>query len=266
MVLSTMVLSATAVASEHRERADDADGSVGRVSKTSFMMIYLCLCLGSKFNVSSFSSSSDNLMPSMPDLLRADAAWPFLQGDQVLATDEATTAQDFQVPVPVVSDHPLHAAILSGSMKQLRAAMETYDDVDVVSKNKTPLMLASSLGHVEILDYLLGQGADVFAEDDDGNTGLHLACQAGHVHATYILLTAGADLDFPNNANQTPEDLAMPHLQELLDTNGVIDEAIVRAWDRQYKTHRFLVPSAITKARRTRYARFLRLAAITEEP
>ncbi|KAF0740512.1 hypothetical protein Ae201684P_017066 [Aphanomyces euteiches] len=249
MVLSILVLS---------EAAKTHDGGAAvRVSKTSFIMIYFCLCLGSKYYIA--NQPGNVLQGLLPD--SRDNA-PFIPMEIAPSINLNTLV----LPKSLVTHHPIHAAILAGSLDMTQAALDTFADVDVMSKQKTPLMLAATLGRVDIMEYLLDQGADVFAENDEGNTALHFACDAGHVYATYVLLTAGADLDLPNQARKTPEDVAMAHLQDLLDTNGVIDEAIVRAWDRHYKAYGFTIPTSVLKQRRKRYGRFLHnLSMIPEQ-
>ncbi|ETV91773.1 hypothetical protein H310_13830 [Aphanomyces invadans] len=258
MVLTSLVQAAAITQASDMDAATSSNHA--RVSKMSFMMIYLCLCLGSKFYVSKSSSTGLVTSSEMYDETNLPI---FLQAMPPQLTPE--DAQRF-LALPEATEHPLHAAIRSGSLYMTQLAQETFAEVDVLSKEqRTPLMLAAELGHADILAYLLDQGADVFAEDAAGNTALHAACEAGHVYATYILLTAGADLDLPNNKMQTPDDVAMPHLQDLLYTNGVIGEEVVRAWDRQFKTHGFIVPVAVVSRRRKRYARFFNLAAVVEE-
>lgn len=54
---------------------------------------------------------------------------------------------------------------------------------------------AARHGHVDTLQRLLGQGADVDARDGHGQTALQLAALAGHVESVRLLISHGADLD-----------------------------------------------------------------------
>lgn len=50
----------------------------------------------------------------------------------------------------------------------------------------TPLMEASSAGHIEIIELLIRHGADVNAQSSTGNTPLMYACAGGHVEAVKV--------------------------------------------------------------------------------
>ena len=48
--------------------------------------------------------------------------------------------------------------------------------MDIKTDNEsTPLMLAAHHGNLKIVKLLVTEGADINAQDDDGNTSLHLA-------------------------------------------------------------------------------------------
>ncbi|XP_067011890.2 E3 ubiquitin-protein ligase MIB2 [Anabrus simplex] len=71
----------------------------------------------------------------------------------------------------------LHLACLNGH----RAVAETLlaqgqAEVDLRNNRKqTPLLLAVSQGHCSVIELVVSMNADVHAEDEDGDTGLHLA-------------------------------------------------------------------------------------------
>jgi len=63
----------------------------------------------------------------------------------------------------------------------------------------TPLIAASSEGHVEIIKLLLGQsGIDVNVKDKDGTNSLMAASARGHADAVELLLKAGASVNEQN--------------------------------------------------------------------
>lgn len=51
----------------------------------------------------------------------------------------------------------------------------------------TPLICASAAGHLDIVAFLLRNGADVFVKDDQGNTALASAQNAGHSNIIDLL-------------------------------------------------------------------------------
>ena len=70
--------------------------------------------------------------------------------------------------------------------------------------NETPLHVASRRGHADIVQLLLGHGADGKAQDDIGRTPLHLSSQDGQVEAAQILLEHGADTEARDNQDASP--------------------------------------------------------------
>ena len=56
-----------------------------------------------------------------------------------------------------------------------------------LKKQMTPLMQAASRGHSTIVSLLLRHGADVYKQNDEGETALHLACYHGHVDVCDLL-------------------------------------------------------------------------------
>ena len=69
-------------------------------------------------------------------------------------------------------------------------------DVNANGKNGyTALMLASFKGCLEIIEYLVGKGADVNAKNgNNGNTALIMASKQGHHEILKYLLENGAEV------------------------------------------------------------------------
>jgi ankyrin repeat protein len=55
---------------------------------------------------------------------------------------------------------------------------------------------------------LIERGADVTAQNNDGETPLHLALQRGQVDVARMLIERGADVTAQNNDGETPLHLA----------------------------------------------------------
>lgn len=105
----------------------------------------------------------------------------------------------------------------------------------------TALHWAASSGHVQVLELLLDQGADVNArawprapeEGDDWNgygTPLHLAARRGRAAAVAFLLRRGAEVDARTTTGHTPLGLAAarcdPEIVALLLANGARPDAL----------------------------------------
>ena len=90
-----------------------------------------------------------------------------------------------------------------------RDTLSKCTSTDTLSKC-TPLIVASSEGHVDIVRELLRAGADIHNKDSVlGRTALHYACNSGHILVVQLLLDRGSPLNEPDDYdNQTPLILA----------------------------------------------------------
>jgi hypothetical protein len=78
-------------------------------------------------------------------------------------------------------------------------------DVDVRSyKSLTPLQLAVTHGHSDVVSTLLAAGANLEAADSWGASSLHVAAQYGHHAVVQQLLAAGANLEATTADGCTP--------------------------------------------------------------
>lgn len=65
-------------------------------------------------------------------------------------------------------------------------------------------MLASNDGYLEIVRMMIGNGADVNAENNDGDTSLIMAFKNGHLEVAQLLIEKGADINAKGSDEQTP--------------------------------------------------------------
>ena len=96
-----------------------------------------------------------------------------------------------------------------GDLNQLRSIIEMLNpsliDNQVCGvEGQTPLMIAASHGHVEIVKALLTARADPNADDQLGDTALHYAALGGKVETARVLINAGARVDRVNTSIETP--------------------------------------------------------------
>ena len=130
-------------------------------------------------------------------------------------------------PDEVNSVTELHVASMFGLQNAAREILDSGEvEVDAVTHiGNTALIRAASLGHVELVRMLLGEGADptkanwygtslhcaaeagqceaikellktgmnIDTKDDFGRAALHCAAQEGHISAVHVLLEYGAD-------------------------------------------------------------------------
>lgn len=73
----------------------------------------------------------------------------------------------------------------------------------------TPLMFAAKSGDCDVIKALVGQGAQVDAQDAKGWTALGFSIFAGHLQAVATLIELGANLEQANDLGVTPLELAV---------------------------------------------------------
>uniref|UniRef100_A0A4W5NT69 Uncharacterized protein n=1 Tax=Hucho hucho TaxID=62062 RepID=A0A4W5NT69_9TELE len=72
----------------------------------------------------------------------------------------------------------------------------------------TPLFAAAQTGHVEVLNFLITNGADINSQANDGATPLYEACKNGHGEIVELLLSQKADANKPTKAGLLPIHIA----------------------------------------------------------
>ena len=81
------------------------------------------------------------------------------------------------------------------------------EDTKVINKYRhasSTLIEASRLGYLEVVQSLIGRGADVNKSDNYGYTPLHVASLMRHLEVVRALLAAGADVNKSDNRGNTP--------------------------------------------------------------
>ena len=91
------------------------------------------------------------------------------------------------------------------------------------SNHETALHIAARVGHEEVVDALLREGADPNATNIHGDAPLHCACNRGHTRTIQRLLRGGARIDMCNGTGSTPCDaMQAGWLLPKLVTSGVL--------------------------------------------
>ena len=74
-------------------------------------------------------------------------------------------------------------------------------------ENLYPIHWAADRGNADMVHILLKYGADVNAQDIDGQTALHYACSVGSDSVIQILLKSSADKKISDNEGLKPDDV-----------------------------------------------------------
>ena len=121
---------------------------------------------------------------------------------------------------------PVFAAAAAGDLATVKAAIEKDNSLLNATEwdDATLLHLAVGQNHKELVEYLLGQGANVSAVTKSRLTPLHMAAQNANITIAVILLTHGAKINAVDSNGWTPLDRAEkwhhPLTSQFLKKNG----------------------------------------------
>ncbi len=104
----------------------------------------------------------------------------------------------------------IHDAAKSGDLAQVqRLVVDGADVNEKAVRDETPIMIATLVGHGEIVNYLLQRGANIDARNASGLSSLHAAAYGGHTDIVKLLVAKGANVnDASNRFGVTPLHLA----------------------------------------------------------
>ena len=98
--------------------------------------------------------------------------------------------------VPLEQQFPLHAAAVTGDVKQIEQAIGQYVDSSLGFDGCTPLVLAAREGKLDAVKLLVGLKANVNNKSStQGIFALSTAAHAGHTEVVEFLLDCKADID-----------------------------------------------------------------------
>ncbi len=105
------------------------------------------------------------------------------------------------------------------------------------NRNCTLLHFAANGGHMELVRYLLSEGADINAQDLDGDTPLHWVTYKPKPAVAEILIKNGADLNIKNRNRRTPIFVAVRDVRNIelvrlfLSNNANLNITDIEGWN-----------------------------------
>ena len=112
----------------------------------------------------------------------------------------------------LAGETPLMMAAYNGSY-DLVTYLVTQRSVEVNHPGWSALHYASTNGHLEIVRFLLDNGAYVDPESPNGTTALMMAARGGHIQIVKLLIDRGANISISNQLNLTAIDFAIANNQ-----------------------------------------------------
>ncbi|VEN57461.1 unnamed protein product [Callosobruchus maculatus] len=143
--------------------------------------------------------ASENVLKLLQD--------PPTNGTTLTTCASAATSCITAVANPDTECRLLEAA-KSGDLEQVRRLVAAHPHSvncrDLDGRHSTPLHFAAGYNRVAVVEFLLGQGADVHAKDKGGLVPLHNACSYGHYEVTELLVKHGASVNVADLWKFTP--------------------------------------------------------------
>ncbi len=142
--------------------------------------------------------------------LNQDQPYAFTRDELVRMLDEVLGATERAAsrtapPSEGERDADLHETIIRGDLQTVRALIEAGADLNVrePSAGSSPLITAAVFGRTEAANVLIGAGAALDQQNNDGWTALIIAAFFARVDIVEALLAAGADKSIRNSSGWT---------------------------------------------------------------
>ncbi|XP_048252534.1 ankyrin repeat and protein kinase domain-containing protein 1-like isoform X3 [Haliotis rufescens] len=129
---------------------------------------------------------------------------------QTARTPVKTTKKPATQATPSPADcRDLYEASKAGNLEKVKRLLSRGVDVDCRWRGRTPVIGAAWYGHRDVVELLVGKGADVSLVDKDGDNILHFACRGGDLETVEFVLSLNAvDIDARTNYGRTAAHLA----------------------------------------------------------
>jgi ankyrin repeat protein len=102
-------------------------------------------------------------------------------------------------------DYMLNVAVIEGNIEIVEYLVSQGADINIKDgSGETPLQIAIHEGKLELIKFFLSKKADVNMKDYFNETSLHEAVNKGEIEIVKLIVAHGADLNAKNNLKETP--------------------------------------------------------------
>lgn len=109
-------------------------------------------------------------------------------------------------------DKPLHRAIDGNHLNVVKYLLDNGAEIEGSGINDgKPIHTAAKIKNTEILKYLISKGANLNSRSRSKRTALHIAAESGNIEAVKVLIASGADIDVITDEGATPLHLAVAY-------------------------------------------------------
>ena len=179
------------------------------------LLAIFCLILSGLIAVS--TANADSHLPDCkanPKCLLFGELQAAEKWDELGAKWQSFTAADLQAMINGGADvyakdnngnTPLHMATTQGHAEIISILLQAKADVNAKNnEGVTPLQFATQENHAEVISVLVKMGANVNATNNNGGIPLHTAAVIGNAEVISVLVQAGADVHKRTNKGRTP--------------------------------------------------------------
>ncbi|CAD0018639.1 unnamed protein product [Aureobasidium pullulans] len=153
------------------------------------------------------------------------------------------------------STSALSAASMLGHLQSVRLLLQNGAEINRLATRGPPTaaMMATFMGKVDVLEFLINAGARIHIQDHKGQTALHFAAKGGNLETVKLLIEAGSDTHVVDTTKSTPLTLASDHevIAYLIDQGEIRESQDRRDEDELYlaaaKGREALVLELLTK-------------------
>jgi len=173
----------------------------GNMAKEEAMTLYIKV-------VDEALNGGDNMLDEEePDFGSVNVAKAYAKTQSVMAQDVRVVDEEDKTLLHYASENALEkvSSLLESKADVNYSEKKTSEEGQVA--RQTALILASDLGHLEMVKLLLKKNAQINLQDADGCSALHYAITCEHVEVVKLLLESKADVEIESNDGETPKDL-----------------------------------------------------------